>query len=151
MQNVPRLKARLQNVVIDIHSVICKLVFVSASPLLVKCPPPLGMFHRIFSWIKISQVYVVTVAGKEVAKRRYSEFLTLYNELEKIFTDFEFPKFPGKWPFQMSDQQLEKRRNALNNFIRNSKDLSLFCDNEKAMCLVCTVYAVARPHHSQIL
>lgn len=65
-------------------------------------------------------VYVITVAGKEVAKRRYSEFLALYNELEKIFTDFEFPKFPGKWPFQMSDQQLEKRKNALNNFIRST-------------------------------
>ncbi|XP_039257055.2 sorting nexin-27-like [Styela clava] len=75
-------------------------------------------------------IYVITLSEKVVARRRYSEFLSLYTELEKIFTDFQFPKFPGKWPFQMSDQQLEKRRISLQNFIKNTFNIRVImeCD-----------------------
>nr|CAB3266460.1 sorting nexin-27-like [Phallusia mammillata] len=65
-------------------------------------------------------VYEVTLYGKFAAKRRYSEFLMLYEELMKIFTDFEYPKFPGKWPFGLSAVQLEKRRIMLENFIKET-------------------------------
>jgi len=40
----------------------------------------------------------------------------------KIFNDFDFPKFPGKWPFQLSENQLEKRRSTLEKFIQQSKN-----------------------------
>lgn len=62
-------------------------------------------------------VYMVVVDGRMVVKRRYSEFLTLHDDLQKIFKDFDFPKFPGKWPFQMSEVQLEKRRYQLENYL----------------------------------
>ena len=61
------------------------------------------------------------LAGKVVAKRRYSEFFTVHEELMKIFTDFEYPRFPGKWPFQLSEVQMEKRRAALENYLQKSK------------------------------
>ena len=69
----------------------------------------------------LSQAYHIHFKSNLVVKRRYSEFLHLYEELMKIFTDFEYPKFPGKWPFQMSEVQLEKRRYLLETFIQKSK------------------------------
>ncbi|XP_076803328.1 sorting nexin-27-like [Clavelina lepadiformis] len=64
--------------------------------------------------------YHIHFKSNLVVKRRYSEFLHLYEELMKIFTDFEYPKFPGKWPFQMSEVQLEKRRYLLETFIQKT-------------------------------
>ena len=66
------------------------------------------------------QAYCIHYQGKLAVKRRYSEFLHVYEELMKIFNDFNFPKFPGKWPFQLSENQLEKRRIVLENFIQKS-------------------------------
>jgi len=65
-------------------------------------------------------VYMVVLDGKMVAKRRYSEFLNLCEDLKKIFRDFQFPKFPGKWPFQLSEAQLEKRRYVLENYLQKT-------------------------------
>lgn len=50
----------------------------------------------------------------------------------KIFTDFDYPKFPGKWPLKLTAVQLEKRRLMLENFIKESefvvkKEESLTC------------------------
>ena len=69
---------------------------------------------------------MVVLDGKMVAKRRYSEFLNLYEDLKKIFKDFQFPKFPGKWPFQLSEAQLEKRRYVLENYLQKSENIKLF-------------------------
>uniref|UniRef100_F6SSU9 PDZ domain-containing protein n=3 Tax=Ciona intestinalis TaxID=7719 RepID=F6SSU9_CIOIN len=40
-------------------------------------------------------VYCIHLKGKLVMKRRYSEFLLMYEELMKIFVEFDYPKFPS--------------------------------------------------------
>eukprot|EP00794_Sanderia_malayensis_P009750 gene9750-10747_t len=62
-------------------------------------------------------VYNVYISGKFVCSKRYSEFAMLHAELKKKFRDFTFPKFPGKWPFQLSDQQLDSRRRGLEAYL----------------------------------
>ena len=46
-------------------------------------------------------------------------------QLKKEFREFQFPKFPGKWPFHLSDQQLENRRKTLESYLE--KGTSLKC------------------------
>jgi len=62
-------------------------------------------------------VYNIYIAGKYVCARRYREFALVHAELKKQFKDFPFPKFPGKWPFQLSDQQLDSRRRGLEAYL----------------------------------
>lgn len=37
--------------------------------------------------------------------------------LRKEFSGFNFPKLPGKWPFQLSEQQLDTRRRGLEQYL----------------------------------
>jgi len=41
--------------------------------------------------------------------------------LKKEFRDYQFPKFPGKWPFHLSDQQLEARRKGLEAYLEQGQ------------------------------
>uniref|UniRef100_H2YR40 PDZ domain-containing protein n=1 Tax=Ciona savignyi TaxID=51511 RepID=H2YR40_CIOSA len=65
-------------------------------------------------------VYCICLKGKLLVKRRYSEFLNMYDELLKIFSDFDYPKFPSKKLFQLSEPQLERRRSMLEEFIQET-------------------------------
>lgn len=64
---------------------------------------------KIFNYLESStpngnQKYVVFniyMAGRHLCSRRYSEFVKLNNNLKRIFEGFNFPKLPGKWPFQL--------------------------------------------------
>ena len=51
------------------------------------------------------------------------EIYLLSFQLKKEFRDFQFPKFPGKWPFHLSDQQLEARRKALESYLEQGQIL----------------------------
>lgn len=62
-------------------------------------------------------VYNIYMAGRHLCSRRYREFLNLHNNLKREFSDFIFPKFPGKWPFSLSYQQLDSRRRCLESYI----------------------------------
>ncbi|XP_068694408.1 sorting nexin-27-like [Montipora foliosa] len=62
-------------------------------------------------------VYNIYMGDKHICSRRYKEFSNLHNKLKKEFRDFQFPKFPGKWPFHLSDQQLESRRKTLESYL----------------------------------
>lgn len=57
------------------------------------------------------------MAGRHLCSRRYREFSNLHNSLRKEFQDFQFPKLPGKWPFGLSDQQLDARRRGLEQYL----------------------------------
>lgn len=45
-------------------------------------------------------VFNVHMAGRHLCSRRYREFAALHMALKKEFIGFNFPKLPGKWPFQ---------------------------------------------------
>ncbi|XP_031635857.1 sorting nexin-27 [Contarinia nasturtii] len=59
----------------------------------------------------------IHMAGRQLCSRRYREFANLHAALKKEFTGFNFPKLPGKWPFQLSEQQLDARRRGLEQYL----------------------------------
>jgi len=62
-------------------------------------------------------VFNIYMAGRHLCSRRYREFAHLHANLKKEFPDFQFPKMPGKWPFTLSDQQLDTRRRGLEQYL----------------------------------
>ncbi|XP_022122986.1 sorting nexin-27 isoform X2 [Pieris rapae] len=59
----------------------------------------------------------VHMAGRHLCSRRYREFAALHQVLRKEFIGFNFPKLPGKWPFTLSEQQLDGRRRGLEQYL----------------------------------
>lgn len=59
----------------------------------------------------------IHMAGRQLCSRRYSEFAALHANLKREFGGFSFPKLPGKWPFQLSEQQLDGRRRGLEQYL----------------------------------
>lgn len=59
----------------------------------------------------------IYMAGRHLCSRRYREFSKLHNDLKKEFVGFTFPKLPGKWPFTLSEQQLDARRRGLEQYL----------------------------------
>ncbi|XP_061838528.1 sorting nexin-27b isoform X2 [Nerophis lumbriciformis] len=62
-------------------------------------------------------VYNVYMAGRQLCAKRYREFVILHQNLKKEFANFTFPKLPGKWPFTLSEQQLDARRRGLEEYL----------------------------------
>lgn len=66
-------------------------------------------------------VFNIHMAGRQLCSRRYKEFATLHTLLKREFPDFQFPQIPSKWPFKLSEQQLDARRRGLENYLDKSK------------------------------
>ncbi|GAB1606124.1 sorting nexin-27-like isoform X1 [Argonauta hians] len=62
-------------------------------------------------------VFNIYMAGRHLCSRRYREFDCLHSQLKREFTDFNFPKLPGKKIFTLSDQQLDARRRGLEQYL----------------------------------
>uniref|UniRef100_A0A674PNL5 Sorting nexin 27a n=1 Tax=Takifugu rubripes TaxID=31033 RepID=A0A674PNL5_TAKRU len=62
-------------------------------------------------------VYNVYMSGRQLCSKRYREFAILHQNLKREFSNFNFPKFPGKWPFSLSEQQLDARRRGLEEYL----------------------------------
>jgi len=53
-----------------------------------------------------------------VSMRRYSEFVALQAQIQRLFPDLPMPSLPGKWFLKMSEVQLQKRRAGLEQWIQ---------------------------------
>ncbi|TSO05439.1 Sorting nexin-27 [Bagarius yarrelli] len=62
-------------------------------------------------------VYNIYISGRQLCSKRYREFSILHQNLKREFALFSFPKLPGKWPFSLSDQQLDARRRGLEEYL----------------------------------
>ncbi|KAK0145390.1 Sorting nexin-27 [Merluccius polli] len=62
-------------------------------------------------------VYNVYMAGRQLCSKRYREFAILHQNLKREFSNYIFPKLPGKWPFTLSEQQLDARRRGLEEYL----------------------------------
>ncbi|GCC45580.1 hypothetical protein chiPu_0029897, partial [Chiloscyllium punctatum] len=62
-------------------------------------------------------VYHIYMAGRQLCLKRYREFAMLHQNLKREFPDFPFPRLPGKWPFSLSEQQLDSRRRGLEEYL----------------------------------
>lgn len=67
------------------------------------------------------QVYNVYMAGRQLCSKRYREFAILHQNLKREFANFTFPRLPGKWPFSLSEQQLDARRRGLEEYLEKGK------------------------------
>lgn len=63
------------------------------------------------------------MAGRHLCSRRYNEFVQLNQELKREFSDFQFPRMPGKWPFGLNEQQLDGRRRNLEQYLERGEML----------------------------
>ena len=88
--------------------------------LLLKCVHEV-LVKFVFPLLLLSQVYNIYIAGKLKKSHRYSQFADLHNRLKREFPDFQFPKFPSKWPFSLSEQQLEARRRGLEQYLEKGQ------------------------------
>ncbi|KAJ6650271.1 hypothetical protein lerEdw1_013452 [Lerista edwardsae] len=57
------------------------------------------------------------MAGRQLCSKRYREFAILHQNLKREFANFTFPRLPGKWPFSLSEQQLDARRRGLEEYL----------------------------------
>uniref|UniRef100_A0A672K9C2 PX domain-containing protein n=1 Tax=Sinocyclocheilus grahami TaxID=75366 RepID=A0A672K9C2_SINGR len=53
-------------------------------------------------------VYNVYMSGRQLCSKRYREFAILHQNLKREFSNYNFSKLPGKWPFSLSEQQLDE-------------------------------------------
>lgn len=74
-----------------------------------------------FSALSLFQVYNVYMAGRQLCSKRYREFVILHQNLKREFANFTFPKLPGKWPFSLSEQQLDARRRGLEEYLEKGQ------------------------------
>uniref|UniRef100_A0A8C2B4Q7 Sorting nexin 27a n=1 Tax=Cyprinus carpio TaxID=7962 RepID=A0A8C2B4Q7_CYPCA len=63
------------------------------------------------------QVYNVYMSGRQLCSKRYREFAILHQNLKREFSNYNFPKLPGKWPFSLSEPQLDARRRGLEEYL----------------------------------
>ena len=75
-------------------------------------------------------VFNIYIAGRHLCARRYSEFVDLHNSLKREFSGFNFPRLPGKWPFTMSEQQLDSRRRGLELYLERVCAVRIIADSE---------------------
>lgn len=75
-------------------------------------------------------VFSIHMAGRQLCSRRYREFSNLHTILKKEFIGFNFPKLPGKWPFQLSEQQLDARRRGLEQYLEKVCAVRVIAESE---------------------
>ena len=75
-------------------------------------------------------VYNIYIAGRHLCSRRYREFVDLHNGLKNEFIGFNFPRLPGKWPFSLSEQQLDSRRRGLEIYLERVCAVRVIAESE---------------------
>ena len=73
--------------------------------------------------------YNIYFKGKFLCSHRYKAFYDLQVDLKNKFFQFEFPRFPGKWPFALSQSQLEKRHKELEQWLSQVCSVSQIFDH----------------------
>uniref|UniRef100_A0A673FT89 PX domain-containing protein n=1 Tax=Sinocyclocheilus rhinocerous TaxID=307959 RepID=A0A673FT89_9TELE len=68
-----------------------------------------------------SSVYNVYMSGRQLCSKRYREFAILHQNLKREFSNYNFPKLPGKWPFSLSEPQLDARRRGLEEYLERGE------------------------------
>jgi len=75
-------------------------------------------------------VFNIYMAGRHLCSRRYREFVDLHNCLKREFVGFNFPRLPGKWPFSLSEQQLDSRRRGLEIYLERVCAVRVIAESE---------------------
>lgn len=83
---------------------------------------PLSIFVRDYTELKSFNgdryiVYNIYLSNKFLCSRRFKEFDVFSSLLKRQFCDFVFPSLPSKWPFRLSERQLDQRRRELEIYL----------------------------------
>ncbi|GCC33568.1 hypothetical protein chiPu_0012038 [Chiloscyllium punctatum] len=76
------------------------------------------------------EVFNIYMAGRQLCSRRFREFTILHQNLKREFSDFHFPKLPRKWPFSLSEQQLDARRRGLEEYLEKVCSVSVLGESD---------------------
>lgn len=93
-------------------------------------PVTIPSYHTVNDGVEKFVVFNLYMAGRHLGSRRYSEFVELHQLLRREFVDFSFPKLPGKWPFTLSEQQLDSRRRGLEYYLERVCSVKVIADSD---------------------
>ncbi|KAK6059194.1 PX domain protein [Cooperia oncophora] len=93
-------------------------------------PVTIPSYHTVNDGVEKFVVFNLYMAGRHLGSRRYSEFVELHSLLRREFVDFSFPKLPGKWPFSLSEQQLDSRRRGLEYYLERVCSVKVIADSD---------------------
>ncbi|WKX92236.1 hypothetical protein Q1695_010345 [Nippostrongylus brasiliensis] len=93
-------------------------------------PVTIPSYHTVNDGVEKFVVFNLYMAGRHLGSRRYSEFVELHQLLRREFVDFSFPKLPGKWPFSLSEQQLDARRRGLEYYLERVCSVKVIADSD---------------------
>ena len=65
----------------------------------------------------ISSQYILSVYPLSISSQYIGEVLCWPLQLKRQFSDFIFPKLPGKRPFSLNDAQVDTRRRGLEDYM----------------------------------
>jgi len=74
-------------------------------------------------------VFCIHMAGRYLCSRRYSDFCRLEAQLKREFLGFNFPRLPGKWPFGLTEHQLDSRRRGLESYLERTCSIRVIVDH----------------------
>jgi sorting nexin-27 len=81
--------------------------------------------------------YNIYLSGTLVSTRRFKEFHLFNTMLNKIFPKYNFPSLPSKWPFKLNKDQIESRRQSLQNYLQEICSIKFFFENEIVKDFLC--------------
>ncbi|RDD46347.1 Sorting nexin-27 [Trichoplax sp. H2] len=81
--------------------------------------------------------YNVYMSKKLLCSKRYSEFSTLHSALKREHREYNFPKFPGKWPFSLSEPQIDQRRRSLESYLCQVTSVCAIYDSKTIQEFLC--------------
>ncbi|CAJ0594001.1 unnamed protein product [Cylicocyclus nassatus] len=93
-------------------------------------PVTIPSYHTVNDGVEKFVVFNLYMAGRHLGSRRYSEFVELHQLLRREFIDYSFPKLPGKWPFSLSEQQLDSRRRGLEMYLERVCSVKVIADSD---------------------
>uniref|UniRef100_A0A8R1DQ10 Sorting nexin-27 n=2 Tax=Caenorhabditis japonica TaxID=281687 RepID=A0A8R1DQ10_CAEJA len=93
-------------------------------------PVTIPSYNTINDALERFTVFNIHMAGRQLGSRRYSEFVELHSALKKHFYDFCFPPLPGKWPFKLSEQQLDSRRRGLEQYLEKVCTIRVIAESD---------------------
>ncbi|EYC38058.1 hypothetical protein Y032_0745g1999 [Ancylostoma ceylanicum] len=93
-------------------------------------PVTIPSYHTVNDGVEKFVVFNLYMAGRHLGSRRYSEFVELHQLLRREFIDYSFPKLPGKWPFSLSEQQLDSRRRGLELYLERVCSVKVIADSD---------------------
>lgn len=93
-------------------------------------PVTIPSYNTVQDSLERYTVFNIHMAGRQLGSRRYSEFVELHLALKKHFYDYCFPQLPGKWPFKLSEQQLDSRRRGLEQYLEKICTIRVIAESE---------------------